>query len=65
MLKVMKISGSEVSMQSASDTFGTTDDMMMLKDGMWRCVVYNKQEKKGKGELIAHVETHKEGLAYK
>ena len=57
--------GSDVSMEAAIDTFGTTDDMMLLKDGIWRCVVCNKQATRRKGDLTAHVETHMEGLAYK
>ena len=58
-------SGPDVSMKAAIDTFGTTDDMMLLKDGIWRCVVCNKQATRRKGDLTAHVETHMEGLAYK
>ena len=58
-------SGPDVSMEAAIDTFGTTDDMMLLKDGIWRCVVCNKQATRRKGDLTAHVETHMEGLAYK
>ena len=56
--------GSAVPMQAHNDTYRTTNDMMVIKDGIWKCVVCNKQAKRGKADLTAHVETHMEGLAY-
>ena len=48
------------------ETFASTDDMLVFTDGIWKCVVCNKQSHgKRKWDLIAHVETHMEGLSYK
>ena len=52
--------------EDSINTYGTTDDLIVSIDGIWRCVVCNKQSNRNlKGDLAAHVETHMAGLSYK
>ena len=60
-----QISQSSDLIEDNSGTLATTDDMLVFIDGIWKCVVCNKKSNgKRKWDMIAHVETHMEGLSY-
>ena len=64
--KLNQISHTGDLIEDNSVTLATTDDMLVFMDGIWKCVVCNKKSNgKRKWDMIAHVETHMEGLSYK
>ena len=56
--------GSAVPMQAPIDKYGKTDNMMVIKDGIRKCLVCNKQAKRGKSDLTAHLETQLQVLSH-